>query len=156
MKTEHVILGIAWLITIGMLLLFVPKNKIREAWVIFFFKQLLTWVLGLAVVELGLIVYPIDIFSHASKTSFTFEYFIYPSICVIFNLHYPSKKGRFRRLLHYISFCTAITLVEVFVEAYTDIIEYISWTWYITWITLFVTFYVSHKYYIWFFRLQHT
>ena len=152
MIKEYIILVIAWLITIGMLIIFVPKKQIREAWLIFFFKQLLTWVLGLIVVELGLIEYPVDIFQHATKTSFTFEYFIYPAICVVFNLHYPENKGRFRRFLHYSYFCTAITIVEVFVERYTDIIEYINWTWYITWITLFITFYASHKYYLWFFR----
>ena len=155
MKKEYEILIIAWLVTIGILFLFVPKNKIREAWLIFFFKQLLTWILGLAVVELGLIEYPVELFPHASQTSFTFEYFIYPSICVIFNLHFPIEKSRVRRILHYVYFCTAITIVEVLVEAYTDIIDYINWTWYITWITLFLTFYVSRIYYLWFFRLKH-
>jgi hypothetical protein len=36
---EIVILAIAWLITAIMLVVYVPKNKIREAIVIFFFKQ---------------------------------------------------------------------------------------------------------------------
>lgn len=154
MRREYIILAIAWLVTIGMLLLFVPKNKIREAWLIFFFKQLLTWILGLAVVEFGLIEYPVRLFPHANQTSFSFEYFIYPSICVIFCLHYPANKVRIRRFLYYVYYCTAITIVEVFIEKYTDIIKYVNWSWYITWVTLFITFYASRKYYLWYFRIQ--
>jgi hypothetical protein len=91
-------------------------------------------------------------FSYASRASFTFEFFIYPSICVIFNLHYPENKGILRQLSHFVLFCSGITAVEVLCERYTDIIHYVNWTWYTTWITLFITFYLSRKYYTWFFR----
>lgn len=152
MGYETVILVTAWVITTISLIIFVPKIKIREAMVIFFFKQFITWIIGLLVAELGLINYPVRSFANASQTSFDFEYFIYPAMCVIFNLHYPDGKTLLRQLMHYISYCSAITIVEVFVERYTDIIEYIHWEWYITWISLFITFFASRKFYIWFFK----
>ena len=153
MGLDAAILAFAWLLTIGMLFIFIPRDKIREALVIFLFKQLITWIIGLLVVELGLIEYPVRSFANASWTSFDFEYFIYPAICVVFNLHYPVGKKPLKQLMHYVNYCSAITFVEVLIERYTDIIEYIHWEWYVTWITLFITFYVSRRFYLWFFKL---
>lgn len=137
-----------------MLILFIPKNKFREAQVIFFFKQLMTWVLGLTVAQLRLIEYPVREFAYASKVSFSFEYFIYPAICVVFNLHYPEGKSLIRQFMHFFYFCTVMTIIEVICERYTNILKYIHWTWYATWITLFITFYLSRKYYLWFYKLK--
>lgn len=144
----------AWILTIILLIRFIPRNKIREAELAFLFKQLITWVTGLAVVELGLIEYPVRLFPYANKTSFSFEYFIYPSMCAIFNVNYPEKKGAFGQFMYYFSYCTALTIIEVIVERYTEIIKYIHWNWLITWITLYLTFYMTRKYYIWFFKLN--
>ena len=152
MSIDTVILVLAWIITIAVLVLFVPKNKIREAMLVFFFVQLITWVVGLAVVQCRLIEYPIRSFPYATKASFDFEYFIYPSICVVFNLHYPEGKSRSRQFMHYFIICTMVTIIEVLCERYTEIITYIHWTWYITWITLYITFYMSRKFYLWFFN----
>lgn len=133
-----------------MLVVFVPRNRVREAHVIFFFKQLLTWIFGLLVAEYSLIEYPQRFFSQATRASFTFEFFVYPAICVVFNLYYPSH-GWFRIINHYIFYCTAITVFEVILERNTDLITYIHWEWYWTWLTLFITFLVSRLYYTWFF-----
>ena len=151
---ETYLLIAAWLITIVTLLIFVPKDKLREAYVIFLFKQLITWLFGLIVAEYRLIEYPVRIFKYASKTSFTFEFFVYPSICVIFNLYYPAQKSILRKFLHYFKYCTAITVIEVLIEKNTNNINYLNWTWYWTWITLYITFFFSWKFYEWFFRLK--
>lgn len=152
-RIEVAILSGAWFLTIIMLLYFVPKNKIREAWLIFLFKQFITWVTGLVVVQYRLIEYPVRLFSYANRASFTFEFFIYPSMCVIFNLHYPASKSQIRQFFYYVYFCTAITGLEVVLERYTELLKYIRWHWSITWITLLITFYMSRVFYLWFFQL---
>jgi len=149
---EIIILSITWIILTIMLILFVPRNKVREAIIIFFFKHFLTWILGLTVVQFGLIEYPVRSFASATKTSFDFEFFFYPAICVIFNLHYPEEKSRVRVFMHYFYYCSIMTILEAIVEKHTYILIYIHWTWYITWITLFITFYLSRKFYVWYFR----
>lgn len=152
MSRDCIIIASAWGITIILLFLFVPRNKIRHAILIFFFKQFITWILGLSVTELRLVEYPVRLFPCSTKTSFDFEYFIYPAICVLFNLHYPEKKNSLAQFRHYSYFCTIMTAIEVILEKYTDIIEYLHWTWYVTWITLFITFYMSRKFYVWYFK----
>jgi hypothetical protein len=154
MNRYYILDIIGWIITIGLLFKFIPKNKIREAHVAFFFKQVLTWVLGLAVVQYKLIEYPVRLFPYATKTSFSFEYFIYPSLCAIFNVNYPQSKKAFGQFMYYCFYCTTITIVELYIEKHTDILKYIHWTWYITWITLFITFYCTRKYYVWFFKIK--
>lgn len=151
---DYMVIATAWIVTVVALIIFVPKDKIREAQVIYLFKQLITWLFGLAVVELRLIEYPVRLLSYANRTSFTFEYFIYPSLCVIFNLRYPQNDSYFRQFLYYSYYCTAMTLLEVFVERYTNVITYLHWSWYVTWITLFITFYISRSYYVWFFKIK--
>ena len=154
MSKEYILEAIGWTITIGLLIKFIPKNKIRQAFIAFGFKQLLTWLLGLSVVEFGLIEYPVRLFPNATKTSFSFEYFIYPSFCAIFNVNYPEKKGAFGQFMYYFYYCTLLTIIEVIVERYTNILKYIHWTWYVTWITLFITFYSTRKFYEWFYKLK--
>lgn len=152
MNKDYALIIIEWIIMTILLIIFIPRNKLRLAQVSFLFKLLITWLAGLAVVELRLIEYPVRLFSYANRTSFTFEYFVYPSICAIFNVHYPEKKCAFGQFMHYFYYCSIITIIEGLAERYTNIIRYIHWTWYVTWITLFVTFYITHKYCLWFFK----
>ena len=147
-----IILIVAWVITVIMLLLFIPKNKVREALLIFHGKQVITWVFGLTVVQFKLIEYPVRLFPYANKSSFTFEYLSYPAICAVFNINYPIGKSNIRKFMHYFSFVTTITAFEILCEKYTNILTYLHWTWYVTWITLFLTFFIVRKYYLWFFN----
>lgn len=155
-NNDLLILSSAWVVTIIMLILFIPKNKLREAQLVFLFKLSITWLIGLLVVEFRLIEYPVEFFKYATRTSFSFEYFIFPSLCAIFNLNYPNNKSYSRQFMYYFYFCTPMTILEVMAEKYTDLIKYIHWTWYLTWITLFITFFISRQYYLWFFRLRDT
>ena len=154
MNKEYEIILFQWVITIGLLIRFIDKSKIRKAYVAFTFKQILTWILGLTVVELGLLEYPVRLFPNANKTSFTFEYFVYPAICAIFNVNFPVGKSFLKKSIYYISYCTAITILEVIVERHTRILDYIHWSWYATWISLFLTFLATRKFFIWYFKLD--
>jgi hypothetical protein len=153
MNKDYVLLALEWILATGLLIRFIPKNKIREAFVAFSFKQTLTWVLGLAVVELRLIEYPVRLFPYANKTSFTFEYYTYPALCAIFNVNFPEDKGSFGKFMYYCYYCSVITILEVITERYTNILKYIHWTWYVTWITLFITFYITRRFYVWFYKI---
>lgn len=156
MNKDYALIIVEWLIVTGLLVKFIPRKKIREAFVAFSFKQTITWLLGLSVVEWGLIEYPVRFFPQSNKTSFTFEFFAYPAICAIFNVNFTESKSLFKRFLYYSYYCTTLTIIEVIVEKNTNIITYTHWTWYVTWISLFLTFYATRKFYIWFFRLNKT
>jgi len=135
------------------LLKFVKRNRIREAEVIFLSKQFMTWFFGLLVVEKGLIRYPSRLFFRkATKSSFTFEYFIYPSFCVLFNLYYPEKRSRLVKIVYYFAYSSLITSLELFAVRFTRLISYKKWKWYWTFLTLWLTFYLSRLNHKWFFK----
>ncbi|SMD13767.1 CBO0543 family protein [Sporomusa malonica] len=155
---ERIIIGVAWVITALALWLWIPRDRysLRKAQVAFFFMQMVTWIFGLLVVEWGLIEYPIHEFEHANMTSFTFEFFVYPVICTFYNLYYPETQRYFYEFWYTVLYCTPITLLEIILEKYTELIGYIHWAWYWTWITLFLTFRISRAYIKWFYSSHDT
>lgn len=151
MKIEWIILISVWLVTSGLIFI-IPKNKRRIAIVAFFFNQIITWIAGLLVVEYHLLSYPVRLFSDINRSSFTFEYFVYPVICGIFNAFYPNSYNALYKFMYYFIFCTILTIPEIFLEKKTDLIQYIHWTWYWTWSTLCITFFMTRAFCVWFFN----
>jgi hypothetical protein len=152
-KAGKIIETSSWVIMSILLIKFVPRNRIREAWVIFSFKQFMTWLFGLMVVEKNLISYPSRLFfKKATRSSFTFEYFVYPALCILFNLYYPQKKSKKVKLLYHFSYTSSITVLEIIALKYTKLIKYKNWKWYWTFFTLWITYYLSHIHHQWFFK----
>ncbi len=154
MNKDYLVMMLKCIVMVCLLVKFIPKDKIREANVAFFFMQGLSWLQGLIVAEISLIEYPVRCFPHATKTSFPFEYFVFPSICAIFNVRYPKEKSSFGKCMYYFYYCSAITILEMFVEKYMNILKYMHWNWYVTWITVFISLYISRRYYEWFFNVK--
>jgi hypothetical protein len=134
------------------ILIFIPKNKNRLAVVAALFKQFITFLAGLAVVELGLLEYPIRLFPSISRTSFTYEYYAFPVVCAAFNVWYPKERGHVLQMSYYAGFASVLTFVEVLIEKYTGLINYIHWEWYITWVSICLSFYISRLFCNWFFQ----
>lgn len=150
MKMEWIILVAVWIATLG-LFFFIPRRTFRLAQAAILFKQLITWLIGLVVVQLGWIEYPVREFASVNRSSFTFEFSAYPVICGLFNARYPENRNLWIKLFYYCSFCTVITVVEVLIEENTKLIKYVHWAWYWTWITLLITFFMSRNFCKWFF-----
>ncbi|HEY9060238.1 MAG TPA: CBO0543 family protein [Pseudobacteroides sp.] len=151
--SERVLLGIVWgscFISIW----FIPKEKRAVASFVFLITQSLTWIAGLIVVEFNWIEYPVRELAKASSTSFSFEYFILPLLTVFFVLYYPDNKKLIRKIIHFATFSSALTLIEVLVEKFTLLITYHSWTWYWTWLSVPALFYLVMCIYRWFFKIK--
>ena len=150
MRIEWWLLLSVYALSTGILFL-IPKNKIRPATVAFLFKQIITFLIGLVVVELGLLEYPVRLFASINRTSFTYEYYAFPVTCAIFTVWYPHNRRTFIKLGYYITFTSILTLGEVIIEKNTDLIKYIHWEWYISWITICLSFYLTRTFCTWFF-----
>ncbi|MBU8919007.1 CBO0543 family protein [Neobacillus sp. 114] len=140
-----------WSITIFSLVL-IPKKRLNEASVIFVFQQLITWSLGLIVAELNWIEYPVREFASVNRTSFTFEFWVYPLISVFYVLHYPVHKSNWKRIFYTSIITTVLIISEILFEKFTDLIEYIHWEWYVSWISVYATLYVAQRFHRWFFK----
>ena len=151
MRLEWWILIFVYVVATGSLF-FIPKNKIRLAVVAFLFKQIITFLIGLSVVELGLLQYPVRLFASISRTSFTYEYYAFPVTCALFNVWYPNNRSTLIQIGYYVSFTSVLTIGEVIIEKYTELIKYIHWEWYISWGTIYISFFLTRLFCIWFFQ----
>lgn len=146
------VLYIVWITTTLSLPILIPKSKVRLALVAGLFKQLLTWPLGLLVVDQGWIEFPIHFYENAGRGSFTFDYFFYPIMCAYFQVYFPVQNGTGIRAAYYVLFTTVLTLAEIYLKNNTQLIRYIHWNGYLTWITILITFYLSRQFCLWFFK----
>ncbi|HJV45834.1 MAG TPA: CBO0543 family protein [Bacillota bacterium] len=152
MLVEPIILISTIIITSILLWLYIPRSKLLDAHISFLFMQAQTWLLGAIVVELHLIEYPYRFVKYAYRISFVYEYFIYPAISALFNVHFPQKKGWKVKTIYVFSYASVLTVIEVILEKYTYVIKYIHWYWYWTWISLVITLLISYFYYLWFYK----
>jgi hypothetical protein len=154
MSKERALLVSSWVVLISLLLFFVPRNKIRHAHVAFLFQHIITWLIGLIVVEKNLIRYPRRFFKKSNKSNFTFEYFAFPAITVFFNLFYPEKRNLLIRSFYYFIYLTVLSGLEFIAVKYTKTITYIHWKWYWSTISMGISFFISRLYYRWFFASE--
>jgi hypothetical protein len=152
MRMEWWILLSVYIVATG-IVIFIPKRKRRLAVVAFLFKQFITFLIGLVVVEWGLLEYPIRLFAKINRTSFTFEYYAFPVICSAFNVWYPTRRSFMIQLGYYAGYASVLTVIEAVIEKYTELITYIHWEWYITWITLCLSFFITRLFCVWFFSM---
>jgi hypothetical protein len=150
MRIEWWILISVYIVSIGIVFL-IPKVKRRLAVVAFLYKQIITFLIGLVVVEWGLLEYPIRLFASINRTSFTYEYFAFPISCAAFNVWYPNGRSPLIQIGYYVGYSSVLTIIEVIVEKYTKLINYIHWEWYITWITICLSFFIVRLFCVWFF-----
>jgi hypothetical protein len=150
MNLNKILESSIWVISFVLLFIFIPKNKVRDAWVSFLFMQFPAWILGLVVVQLGLIEYPSRFFARAVSTSFTFEFLAFPAVSAIYNVYYPLKKALWKKIFYIIIFPTVLVITELIIKDYTDLIKYIHWTWSLSWISITLTLLVSYWFYKWF------
>ncbi|MCM3569230.1 CBO0543 family protein [Neobacillus mesonae] len=150
MRMEWWILLSVYIVAAG-ILFFIPKNKIRLAAAAFLFNQVITFLIGLVVVELGLLEYPIRLFASINRASFTFEYLAFPVVCAAFSVWYPNNRRLLFQYGYYAGFSSVLTIVEVIIEKYTDLIRYIHWEWYISWITICISLFIVRLFCVWFF-----
>lgn len=153
MNGERLILIAIILFSIFVIFKFVPLNKIRDAWVLFLSLQMMTWILGLLAVEKELIEYPIQLFPHENmnnKSSFSFEFYVFPVVGIIFSLYYPSKSNKIIQFLYYLIIISFFTFLEVLIERNTDLVHYIKWKWYWSLLSITIVLFINHTYYTWY------
>lgn len=147
---EYVLLaasGVATLVALWLAL----RKRAAETSFLFLLAQFFSWILGLVAVQFAWLDYPVHEFAKANSSSFLFEYFILPTLCVYFVLRYPTQKRLVLRLAYFAVIVSAFTIFEVVIERFTDILEYHEWKWYWTWLSMSFVYYLCFVIYKWFF-----
>ncbi|MCG8402324.1 MAG: hypothetical protein MJA84_12125 [Firmicutes bacterium] len=128
---EHII-SLAALISVLLLLIFAVDWRYFRDWVaVFLFLTTINLILGSIVVEKKLIEYPFRLSAPLFDTSLLFELWVLPALCILYN-QVTRTYGLWPVFYHAVLFSAGITAVEYPLELYTDLINYINWSWHAT------------------------
>ncbi len=142
MAIETIITLLAAIITLLLLIFVVDWRYFRDWVVIFLFKCVVDFIWGSPVVNLKLLDYPIRMLPHYYNTSILFELWVFPTLCILYN-QVTREKG-IRAILCYAAlFSAGVTAIEYPIELYTDLIEYLHWSWFTSFYTIAITFLMS-------------
>ncbi|MEI7026388.1 CBO0543 family protein [Paenibacillus sp. y28] len=150
MNVNTVIEGSVWVLCVVLLGLVVLRNKAREALLSFLFMQMPSWLLGLVAVQLGLLRYPARFLAEAFSTSFTYEFMALPTVSALYNLHYPARKPVWLRVSYLAAYTSALTIGELLIKRYTQLIVYVHWSWAATAVSVAFTLQLSLWFFDWF------
>lgn len=133
---ERIILWSLLIIGIALFFYSLRKPPIKDLILIFLLTSFFSIFLGVLVVEDKMIEYPINFLSNYFSSSLLYEYLLLPVVCIYFYQstyysRYPSM------ILKCALYTSVLTIIEVLLERYTDLIEYHTWTWIHSFISIF-------------------
>lgn len=138
MGAEKVIL---YAMFVGGLLFFfysLRKPPIKDWLLAFFITGYFALILGVMVVESGMLSYPVTIFPYFDSSPL-FELVLFP----VLSLHYYQTTYHYSfkgYLLKGFMYTSILTITEVLLEKFTDLVQYNTWKWYYTFISVYVFF----------------
>lgn len=147
---ETTISIIAAVITLLLLIFVIDWRYFRDWIVVYLFECLIDFIWGSPVVNLMLLDYPVRLLPHYYNTSILFELWVFPTLCVLYN-QITRTRSLWPIIYYAVLFSMGITAIEYPIEVYTDLIEYLNWSWFTSLYTLTIAFLCSRAF-IAFFR----
>ncbi|WP_430786832.1 CBO0543 family protein [Virgibacillus flavescens] len=124
---------------IGIALLFFSIKILPFAeWTIaYLLTSYLSIILGVLVVEEKMLDYPVKFLDGHFDSNLLYEYLWLPIAIIYFyrTTYYSRFSGI---LLQGLVYTSVLTIIEVLIEKNTNIIEYITWTWWYTFVSVFI------------------
>ena len=152
MTLERGILTAAWLISFTIFIFLVPRNRVKEACILFLSAQVITWPAGLLLVELDFMTNPVREFPVATRSNFTFNYLFYPVISMLANLYYPLHASKWKQAAYQLVAVGGLSGLMQLVRLYTQLIDHPKFNWLLSFLIMFLAFNVTRKYAAWYFR----
>lgn len=152
MTLERLILAGMWLFgTVGFILL-IPRSKRRHGMLAALMFQAIIWLCDMPAFTYGVVSAPVNEFPKATDLAITINYFFYPVMFSIYYVHRKVKGGLWSKFAYFFLWISSITLFDIVIEKYTDLLEYGLITWYGMWGYIGFLFYASQLCCDWFFK----
>ncbi|MEK4670459.1 CBO0543 family protein [Niallia sp. FSL R7-0271] len=149
MKNE-LILIVSWVISIGLLLLLIPKKYLRVSIIAFLFSSTIAWAYEYIQVLFGLLEFPYREFAKATKLSFSLHYAVYPTFFVFFIVYYPTDKSTLRKFFHTFLFNLLLATYTFLLNKYSSLIEFKHWNFFLSVGINFFMLYIVRRFVFWF------
>jgi hypothetical protein len=141
-----------WLVGFIGFILFVPHGKRREGYLAFLMFQAFIWACDIPSFTYGLLSAPFREFPKATNLCITINYFFYPVLFSIYYVHRRVKSNRWSKIISFFIWTSTVTLFDIVIEKYTDLLEYGTITWYGMWMYIVFLYYVSEVCCDWFYK----
>ena len=152
MQIEHIILAAMWVFGFLGFILFIPRKNMRHGLLAYLMFQAIIWLCDMPAFEFGLLSAPVREFPKATDLAITINYFFYP---VLFSIYYVRKRGNgsmWPRVSYFLIWVSAVTLYDMIIESFTDLLEYGSLRWYGMWMYIAFLFFISEVCCNWFYK----
>lgn len=134
---DRIMLWSLLIIGISLLLSSLRKPPIKNWILIFLLASCFSTFIGVLVVEEKMLEYPVRFLSNYFRSSLLYEYLLFPVVCIYF--YQTTYRSRYPNMvLQCILYTTVLTIIEFFLERYTELIKYHTWTWIYTFISTFL------------------
>jgi hypothetical protein len=152
MLMEHWILTAMWLFGFIGFILFIPRKERRKGFLASLLFQAIIWLCDMPAFKYGLLSAPVRILPKATHLPLTIDYFFYPILFSIYYVHKSGKRSLLPRFAYFFVWVSVVTLFDIVLERYTDLLEYGILTWYGMWIYIGFLFYASEIGCNWFYK----
>lgn len=142
---EKIILVSMWLLGFVGFLLFVPRKDWRKGMVAVLVFKAIVWLCDMPAFQFDLLSAPVRLLPKASDLALTIEYIFYPVLYAIYFVH---KKS----IINFLVWVSAITIFDIALERYTNLLEYEKLKWYGMYIYIIFLFFVSDLCCNWFLK----
>ncbi|MDR6997802.1 CBO0543 family protein [Neobacillus niacini] len=150
MMKEILILIFSWLLSISLMLKYIPKERKRTAHITFLFVSTITWIYEYIAILTGVVEFPFREFNAATKMSFSLYYIVYPTFGVFFIILYPMEKMKRKIFIHFFVFALAITTFTFLIDKYSSLIDFIKWNWFVSFFSNIIILVIVKKFLNWF------
>src|SRR3954452_23429558 len=152
MLIEYKILAAMWLFGFIGFILFIPQKERRKGLLAAIMFQAFIWLFDMPSFTYGLLSAPARMFPKATDLTVTINYFFYPILFAIFYVHRKAKNSQWFRITYFLVGISLLTIFDIVLERYTDLIKYESLTWFGMWIYLGFLFFISLVCCNWFYK----
>jgi hypothetical protein len=143
MLMEYWIILAMWIFGFVGFILFIPRYDWRKGFLAFLMFQAIIWLCDMPSFQIGLLSAPVREFPTATDLPITIDYFFYP---VLFSIYYVNRKVNgllSSKIRYFFIWTTAITLYDILLERYTDLLKYEILPWYGIGFYMMFMFYIS-------------
>lgn len=136
---EYIILWAVTIVCFGSMFFWMLRSPIKDWLITFLLKSVITAITDCFIIAADLLDYPVRFFPKAFHTNIVFDFLVFPTLCVFYNITTEHSKLK-SILVQALFYSIPVTLLELWAEKNTELIHYKHWNAFVTLITLIATF----------------
>lgn len=138
---EKIILWVVTIACFGSMFFWLRMSPIKDWLIVFLLKSVVTAIADCFIIAADLLEYPVRFFPKAFHTNIVFDFLVFPTLCVFYNI--TTQYSRLRSIfIQALLYSAPVTLLEFWAEKHTQLIQYKNWNVFLSLITLITTFLV--------------